>query len=58
MPQTTLLSLLTIPVNVLVLIAIKYGGNLKNYAPVLWAGAVSYYLSIALLALGYILSRL
>jgi len=54
MPQATLLSLLTMPVNVLLFRAIKYSRNSKNYAPLLWASAISYFLNIILLALGYI----
>lgn len=57
MPQATLLSLLTIPVTVLLFRANnKNSEKLKNYAPVLWAGAISYFLNIILLALGYITS--
>jgi 1,4-dihydroxy-2-naphthoate octaprenyltransferase len=54
MPQATLLSLLTMPVSVLLFRAINYSRNSKNYAPLLWASAIAYFLNIILLALGYI----
>ncbi|MEE8470330.1 MAG: prenyltransferase [Dehalococcoidia bacterium] len=58
MPQATLLSLATIPLALRAVTGALTYRDETRFIPVLWASAIAYFATLALLALGYIVDRL
>jgi len=58
MPLAALLSLLTVPAALRVIKEAMNYQPVANFTPVLWAGAIAYFLTLLLLALGYIVNSL
>ena len=56
MPRATLFTLVTLPIYLLTVRGAFNYRDQKTFVATLWTGAVVYFLSMALLALGYIIA--